>query len=235
MAYEEVSGKILYDAVIARLGGYGNAFDSEVIFGAINDGKDEVWAILKELNDEYFLEETQNSDAAADDYFANLAVNTREYDLPENLAAIKFIEVTNSGYEDVEFVYRDMGSEDFKAARRDSTASNTTQNTNPYYYTIGKQNRLIMAQFPEIAFALRIWYIKAWDDIETDQDIVDFAVAPYVKKIADFAVKRLVLALKDPELFSAWREEWRSSVVTFAQAAAPRNQADPEFVEDFLG
>jgi hypothetical protein len=76
--------------------------------------------------------------------------------------------------------------------------------------------------------------VKTIPDFETSDVIADILL-PYTKKIADYAVKKASLGLQDASQFAMWVEEWKADIKTVAESAGPRNQADAEFVEDFLG
>lgn len=218
-----------------HLSGYANAVDPEDILSAVNEGKDEVWAILKNLEDDYFVISSQTSDSSLDTYFAALNTSTREYALPNDFKEIRFIECTTVGYEGLKFTFRKLSDPGFQSARKAATADGVSSApSSEYLYTIVGAGTLMLANYPEIALTLKLWYVHGLNDLETDTPVVEI-ISPYVKKIADFAAKKLMIGLQDPEQFAAWKQEWSASVMTITTSASPRNQADPEFAQDFLG
>ena len=232
---EQLKGQNLIDLANARLAGYQNGIDSEALLSFLNEGKDEIWAILKNLNEEYFVTPSQSTDATADFYFAPLDPTVRQYTLPSDLREVKFIEVTTPSYTQLKFTYKDITDDDFRNARRDaSTQADSSTGCNEIYYTILGKNGLVLAQFPPAAVQLLIWYVRAIPDFETDQAI-DEVLYPYTKKIAEYAAKKTMLALQDPGQFSAWVSEWKQDVITVQNSAAGRNSADAVFVDDFWG
>lgn len=253
MAFAELRGSDLIRMVQRRLGGYANAYDNDVILDVINEGKDKVWSILKSLSSNYFQASTQFSDVTSTNYFGPLTGTQREYKLPDDFRAIRFIEVVTTGYEDVEFLMSNMTTPEWKAARR---ASNQLKNSNgvaKYYYDIAEADQgekltdpvtspatapggfeMVLAQFPETPLQLVVWYLRALPDIEADT-ILDQIVSPYSKYIANFAVEKCMKIVQDLQMSSSWLQSWRDDVITVAQSGGQINQADPTFVTDFLG
>lgn len=236
-------GQDLIDLANDRLAGLSNVVADRTLLSYINEAKDEIWAHLKNLNAEYFMQSTESTDSTQTNYFpkdlsgnplTTLQTTSRSYLLPSDLREIIMIEVTTKGYEQTVFTYRDINSEDFKTARRSANVDPTLTPTVEYFYAILGKNRFEMAQFPETNFSLTIWYIRSLPDFEAS-DNIDEILAPYSKKIADYAVKKAMIGSQDPTQFALWTQEWKADLVTVASSAGPRNQADATYVEDFLG
>jgi len=236
-------GQDLIDLANDRLAGLSNGVRDATLMSYLNEAKDEIWAVLKTEADEYFSQSTQNTDSTATNYFprdlsgaaiGTLQTSSRSYLLPDDLREIKFIEVTTKGYEQTVFIYRSITDDDFRSARRSASVDPTLTPSVEYFYTILGTNRFELAQFPEANFEMTIWYTRSLPDFEAG-DPVDDILLPYSKKIADYAVKKAMLGMQDQAQFEAWKQEWRDDLLTVAASAAPRNQADPEFVQDFLG
>lgn len=225
-----LTGSDLIQLTNDRLAGYQNAIDPRALIGFLNEAKDEIWVILKGLEKEYFIVATEYSDSNQTNYFGPLATNLREYSIPGDLRAVEFIECVTPGYETAEFVFRNINDDDFKDQRRAATLSQSTSGyCQEFLYTILGKNQLVLAAFPPVALQLVIWYLRALPDFE-DADAIDEILFPFSKKLADFACKKAMLAVQDPNQFMAWSAEWKSSVVMIAQGASPRNEADAEFV-----
>lgn len=224
----------LIDLANARLSGYQNAVDPQALDSFLNEGKDEVWAILKNLDKEYFMQKSQYTDAAAAHYFGPLQTNQREYDLPSDLRSIEFIECVTSGYENLAFVYQEINSETFKEVRRASLPAPSNVNQLSYLYTEVGKDQFVLAQFPAVSLQLVIWYIRDLSDYEPD-GVVDDLIFPYVKKIVSFAIQRIMLSVQDPVQFQMWSAAWKEDIKNIAQGASDRNDADPLFVDDFVG
>jgi len=235
MAETSLTGQDLLDLANARLLGYANAVDTDVLMSYLNEAKDEVWSVLKNLEDEYFVTSTQSTDATKVNYFGPMSTTVREYTLPVDFKEIKFIEILDKGYEQTVFTFKNITDNDFRSARRAASVDSTLTPSVEYFYAIVGKNQFVMAQFPEVAFQKPVlWYTRGILDFELS-DQVDEIVLPYTKKIANYAVKRITLGLQDTKLWAAWKEEWKADLMTIASTAAPRNEADPEFVDDFLG
>ena len=235
MAVDKLNGQDIIDMANARLAGYQNGIDADALLSFLNEGKDEIWALLKNLNEEYFVTPSQTTDSTALNYFPTLDPTKRQFTLPEDLREIKFIEVTTSNYTQLKFVYKDITDDEFRDARRDASTQNDASNScSEIWYTVVGKDQMLLAQFPPAAISLTIWYVRSLADFETDQD-VDEVLYPYSKKIAEYGAKKTMLALQDPGQFSLWISEWKQDVITVQNSAAGRNSADPVFTDDFWG
>lgn len=235
-----IHGSDLRTLAQAMLGGYANSIQDDVMFQFLNEGKNEIWMVLKELKQDYFAAFTQNTDPTMGNYFAPLNPNTRDYvdALPPDFHEMRFIEVTDLGYEDMRFSYRSISHPDFMEQRRAATNTpsqgiSSTSIAMFYYDIIGKRT-FMMASYPPIALHLTLWYIRIIPDFG-ENDALDEILYPYSQKLALFATKRATLANQDEQLFAAWKDEWKESIGRIATSASPRQTADPVFVQDFLG
>lgn len=236
MAVPIVYGQTLIDLTNDLLAGYSNGVDSRALLSYLNMAKDEVWAVTKELHEEYFQVFSQNTNSAADYYFPTLNTTTRNYTLPADLRSIEFIECTTPGFEGTEFVYAKLNSPEFRDERRESNAAQGPQpndsNNNSYHYSIAGKNQFVLAAYPTAALNVILWYTRALPDFEAS-DVVDEILFPFSKKLAEYAAKRVMLADQDAGQFAAWKSEWRDSLINLVQSEGTRNDADPQFVQDF--
>jgi hypothetical protein len=223
----------LMNAVLLRLAGRANAVTTDQLLSAINEGKDELWKALVTTTDDYFLQQTVTTPANGVNLFAALNTTTREYTLPLDCLRPRFIEVISPvGYERTKFFYRKINHSDFTEQRNQSTAAGPAGSTSSfitgtgiYFYTIGGKNTLILARFPEVAFTLRIWYVRALPD-GAQGSTLDETVLPFRTDIINFAVKRLSATGKDATAFALWSEAWRSSIINTIQVAGPRSETN---------
>lgn len=234
MPNNPINGQDLIDLTNARLAGYANAVSQDDLLGFLCQAKDQVWGILKEQDEEYFLTFSQATTSTNPYYFAPLNTTTREYDLPDDFQEIKFIEVLTQGFADLKFVYRDATQEDFRSARRGANANNTPlSNPDTMLYTIIGKGKFVLADYPPATLNLQLWYTRLIPDFEA-ADTIDEILFPFSKLLADFAAKRIMLATQDPTQFAAWSEAWREDVIAIAQGSGPRNQSDPTFVSGLM-
>lgn len=235
-AAQTKTGQELVKIVKDKLAGYGNAANPQTILMHLNEAKDEVWAVIKSLNDQNFVTFTQDQNNGLENYFPQLVAGTREYNLPSDLKEVKLIEVISpTDQADTKFIYRKMNHPDFTSARRSANMDPTTDVVSDYYYTIAGTNpaQFVMANYPALTMSIRMWYVRGIPDF-TLTSLVNDIVAPYDRKMTDFAVKRVLLG-SDLQSFEAWKAEWRDSLIMIAESSAPRNQADAVFVQDFEG
>jgi hypothetical protein len=236
MAVPQITGQYLIDLSNDLLGGYQGSVDSRALMSYINEAKDEIWSVIKELKDEYFQVFSQSTNSTGDFYFPQLVTSTRQYTLPEDLRSIQFIEITTAGYTDIEFRFAPLNSDDFREARKQSNTlggPDPTNNVDEIIYTIAGKDQFILASYPPANLSVTLWYTRALPDYEMS-DIIDEILCPYSKKIADFASQRVML-VADPAAFTVWKTNWRDGLINVTQAAAQRNDSDPVFVQEFWG
>lgn len=237
MSVPQITGQFLVDMTNDLLAGYANGVDSRALMTFLNMGKDEVWEVTKELHDEYFQVFSQSTSPTSDYYFPVLNTATRSYTLPADLRSIEFIEVTSATFCGNEFVYAKLNSPEFREERRSSNAlggPDTNNNRNKFLYSIAGKDQFVMASYPPANLTLVLWYTRALPDFEAS-DVVSEILFPFSKKLAEYAAKRVMLADQDAGQFAAWRTEWRDSLINLVQSSSSRNDADPQFVEDFEG
>lgn len=232
---QALTGKEVLDLVTIQLGGAANAHDEDDILRLINIGKDKVRRVVSMMREDYFVVQSQSSDATKDDYFAALSTSTREYTLPRGFLRIRFVECVTTGFEYVNFIYRPMAHPDFIQQRKSSTAQGTANNlTTPfdsYVYTISGKNKLVLAAYPQAAFLLRIWFERQLPDIEISEEIPEI-IQDFVGPIADFVVGRLTLK-DNRDAYVAWIKEWKDDLREIEAESKQRNIADPQVVTDF--
>ncbi|KKM84949.1 hypothetical protein LCGC14_1294000 [marine sediment metagenome] len=224
--------------------GFKGAFSEDQKVTRINKAKDEVWKVLKQLKEGYFMEESALT-GGLDNEFAAMVVGTREYDLPKDLAELRLIEVTGpTGYEEWNFIKVGMNSPRWREARMASTvygAGGTSQiDAGTILYDIvgpnasGRQ-RIVLASFPPVALELKLWYTRIVPDFTVPKAAAETLItflAPYVGAILTYAVKSL-LRLEDAGIAREWEREWLEDLRRTVSASSDRSEADIEVVEDF--
>jgi|SRR5579859_8157226 len=238
MSNPQISGQDLIDGLKINLGGLSNAFSVDQLLYFLNLGTQEVWAVIKSLDLDYFGDSSESTDPTQDEYVSTFVTNQREYNLPTNCREPRFIECTTAGFEDRIFEYRKFDDPLFAVARRQATANGPSGGATSgsiignYYYTIfGTQ--LILAQYPEATLTFKLWYISAIDDVTVNS--FPNVLHPFVKKIVDYATKRAVLSTQNGELEAAWKDEWLNTIKTLALSAGPRTSTNSIFVQDYTG
>lgn len=237
MAVPTVTGQDLVNMTNDLLGGYANGVDSRALLTFLNEAKDEVWSVTKELHEEYYQVLSQSTNSAADFYFPALSTGTRNYTLPADLRSIEYVEVTTPSYQGTDFVYAKLNSPEFRESRKASNAQggpDTNSNIGRYIYTIAGKNQFILASYPAANLALTLYYTRALPDFETS-DLVDEILFPFSKKLAEYAAQRAMLSLQDSSQFAMWKASWRDSLINLVQGSGTRNDADATFVADFEG
>lgn len=237
MAIPTITGQYLIDLANDLLGGYQNAIDSRQLLSYLNMAKDAVWEVTKELHEEYFQVFSQNTNSSADYYFPQLSTATREYTLPEDLRSIEFIECLDANYGNTKWVYAKLNSPEFREERqRSNTLGGPEPNNevNVYHYTIAGKDQFVMASYPVADHNISLWYTRALPDFEASSELGEI-LFPFTKKLAEYAAQKAMLSVQDPGQFAAWERDWRNSLINMVQGEGERNDADPQFVQDFTG
>lgn len=239
MSITVITGQYLVNMVNDLLGGYQNGVDSRAVLTHLNNAKDEIWSVTKELHDEYFQVFSQYTTSTATNYFPQLSTNVREYTLPEDLRSIEFVEVqqpTGTGTM-AKFNYVKINSPAFKEARlRSNTLGGPEPNNTEeaYLYSIAGHDQFVLASYPSQPYSLVLWYTASLADFEAT-DVINDILFPFSKKMAEYATKGCMMSLQDPAGFAAWTAQWKTTLVNLVQGSDPRNNADPVFVTDFTG
>lgn len=229
------SGQSILDAIRVNLGPLANAFTVDQLLYFANRGVQQVWMVLRSLDLDYFGDASQDVTQSQENFFADLSTTSREYPLPENCREPRFIEVLTDGFQDRRIVYRKFEDPEFQAARRSATASGPNGGSSQlgeYFYTI-LGTKMILAQYPEAALKIKIWYVKSIDDISVEE--VPDILEPYADSIADYAVERAIKSSRNLELDADWMQTWKADVQALALSAGPRTSTDPIFIFDYTG
>ena len=237
MSITQITGQYLINMTNDLLGGYSNGIDSRALLTFLNNAKDEIWSVTKELHDEYFQVFSQNTTSTATNYFPQLSTTVRAYTLPEDCRSIEFVEVQQpiGGGPLAVFTYAKLNSPAFKAEREAANIRGGPDNNScRYLYSIAGHDQFVLANYPSQAYNITLWYTASIADFEATDVIVDI-LFPFSKKMAEYAAKAAMMALQDPQGFAAWTQQWRASLINLVQGTGERNDADPTYVVDFVG
>lgn len=230
--FHEWEGQEVIDECNHKLLGYAGSVPNEVLLSYLNEGKDAVWAILKEAKQGHLKTASQFTVSTALNYFAPIIPGTREYSLPLDFRDMEFIECLTPGYEDIKFTYLRQNNPRYQEARKGATALGSgAPGQWEFYYDILGNRTISFAQYTPNNLNVVLWYSRAIADIDPDSPI-DGIIMPYPRLIATYGVKRATIALQDLALFDRWKEEWKEQILSAAATAGERQDADPEFVID---
>jgi hypothetical protein len=238
-------GQDLIDGTNSRLAGYQNAIDSDALLSFLNEAKDDVWALLKNLHTEYFETSSQNTDPTQVNFFPldqygnqlagnTLQTNLRQYTLPADLREIKWIEEQAPGFQHISYRYSPIDSEEWRLARQSANIDPSITPNFTMHFTISGANQFVLAEYPQTTLMPTLWYIRSLMDFQA-MDQLDQILFPYSKKMMDYAAKKTMLALQDAQQWENWAAQWREDLHMVETGASPRNQMDAEYVQDFLG
>lgn len=227
-------GQEFVDRVNYRLAGYANSVSYLSLLDFVNEAANEVWGVLKSLNEDYFLQFSQNTNSSNPYYFPPLVPGTREYTLPADFKAMRWIEPTTPGYTDEQFILTTPSKSDFRNARQSANQSPTNGNVNAssFLYCVIGTNTISFADYFPTTINVTLWYVRGIPRFEATDPVPDI-IDPFATKAVDYVVQKVMLANQDVAQFNTWKEEWRNDVIFIAQDGGTRNQANASFVEDF--
>lgn len=152
----------------------GSGWKNSNILEQINDAKDEAQFLIRKANEDYFLVVGNTS--------VSLTVSDRSYTLPSDFLTLKNIRVTTTGYERTKFTPKDSSSPEF--VHNYSIPQSEGGSTFHFYFDIVADRTLLISNFPAVAMATEIDYIKFLTDytLATDStlDIKDVLLR-YIK------------------------------------------------------
>jgi len=229
-----LSGQDILDRIRVRLGSLANVFTTDQLLSFAEDGMQEVWAVIKSFDQDYFGDQSQNTDSTAEDtYFATLSTSTRDYELPQGCREVRGIQCLTSGFEYIRFFQVPFESNDFQRARRAATASGSNHAGGEYHFTVFG-TRLVLAEFPEANVDIQLWYIKSLNKLAVDTVISDI-LYPFSGKIVEYAVQKATASAREAEMTVVWQQQWKQSVVTLGESTGPRASVTPMFIDDYFG
>jgi len=234
----------LLSALDLELLGFKGAFSEDQKIGRINKGKNELWKVLKQLKEGYFMEDSALT-GGLDNEFPNLTTTDREYNLPKDLAELRFIEVTDPlAHREWSFEKIGMNSPRWREARLSSTLTGAGNASrlgagNVLYDIVGPDDtgrqRMILASYLPVVMSLKLWYTRVVPDFTIPkvaaENLVTF-LAPYITPILTYATKSL-LRLEDAGIAKEWEKDWFEDLRRTVSASSDRSEADIEVVEDF--
>jgi hypothetical protein len=197
--------------------------------------------VLRSLDLDYSVDQSQSTDTTQDSFIAVLDPTKREFDLPNDCREVRSIECTTGGYEGIVFEFRQLSDMTFQQMRRDASVAgagsgngNVWANGGKTYFTTFGANTLMFAAYPVAAITLRIWYVKATSDLTADTPLVD-VLYPFSRKVVDYAVQKAMLSVRQETLSQGWMIEWKDGVKTIATTAGPRVSTNPIFIQESWG
>ena len=209
--------------------------NSEIDF-AINLCKDELWKVIREAREDFFLYRSSTTPYRS----LSIVANTHSYELWSDLVEIRQIipdPSATDGTEEYTYTPLDVSHPDFIAARLTSTGTTATSGypSRFFYDIIGSQHDgvflLHIAPTPQIAHTTFITYIRSLPDMTSDDHTCD--IPPEHHKIivpmaADFLMK------KDRDNgYAIWREDWKERLAGVKASIAYRQTAKTEYVQRF--
>jgi len=201
--------------------------------GLYNAAQLAVWKILtsrKPMNN-WFVVESQGTSALAVDYFAPLAVGTRDYALPPNFHHIRLIECATTDYVGTKFRKDNMDSPQFKEAREATSA--TPFGSEVLYDIIGTNpGRIMFSGYPPAALDVRLWYCKSPAKLTLLADSLDEFPPESIALMARWAVTQFLLGA-DQGKWADFERQW-STEIERAVFGDMRDDTGPTVVQGFL-
>lgn len=201
----------------------------------LNRAKDRVWMEVRKVKDDFFDITRSSTDGAltilGEAYNASsfaLAVGTRDYTLPPDVAEVALIEVITTSYEDVRFIKRALSHPDMRSA----LALREPTSPGLIYFALLGERTLRIAPMVDVALDIRLTYTAVVPDLASEGDTLEMP-HPLYKAVEEYATASALKMDRDPNA-AAWEATGNASLATFFGAHARQTQ-DPEFVTPYLG
>lgn len=242
-----VSLSFTIDALLAvlddELHGLKGAFSEPQKIRRLNKAIDQVWAILKELREGYFLVSSQSADSAKDDFFPQLTTSDTEVSLPKNFGEMRWIETTSpTTLAGLRFLRTKMSEEVFREERIEQNSGQTGASSlidSIHYDIIGPgatgRQTMVLARPVTQAVTAKLWYIRTLPKFGVPKVVLEELAAvlsPYVHSVVTYATKSL-LQSENKEASMKWEQDWREDLRRSIDSAQIRQSADPDTVQDF--
>jgi len=194
-----------------KLRRHAGSIDTADKVAALEEAQQEVWSTLLRASAAWFVAESQNVTSGNDDFFPVLVPATREYSLPKNFHQMYYVDVFESGQEDLEFLSAYMDATKYKKKRRSGAATNTGEKE--YYYDVVGTNpsRFVMAQALPTTIAsldVKLFYVKILDRLADETDSIDDTILPFIGPATSYAASMLAAGVGAEELSSYWMKHW---------------------------
>ena len=202
---------------------------------------DAVWMECRKLKADFFLLQRTSTDGSVtiygDSYTTSsfaIVAGTTDYTLPMDLAELRRIDATTSGYESVVFRHADLATSTMRAYR----AQTTNQDPTVIWFDVIGERTLTIAPKCSVALDLRLWYVPRTMIFSTaGASLMDFATDtdelalphPLYLAVEEMATMRAQLMDRDPSATN-WEQMAERTVRRFFGAHARQSQ-DPEVVE----
>jgi len=207
------------------------SFERDSKVALLNVAQIELWKILvgTDPQDNWFVQESQDTDSSAVDFFGPITTTSRDYPLPNNLHQMRAIEVTNTGLEGIRFTKARLDSGEFRQQRGSQLQFDTEALYDLYGVSPG---RIIFSAFPKQTLNVKLWYARkptAWTEAT---DVVDDYPFDTHSIIADYAVKRGLMGITD-KAFYLFERAWAERVIRWLTTYR-RDNTDVSVVDGFL-
>jgi hypothetical protein len=219
--------RILIDSRL-RLGDLSvHQYPEALLLSAANEGKNDLVRLLRAVREDYFKSTGTGSISAT------TAPNTSEITLPTDFAELKTIEITNSGYEHIDFEPMDRADNRFKDAAIDGGDFNSGYGK--FYYDTNSSGVSIMELSPgsDIALAYKVHYIKTIADM-TQLEIGPTGIpAEFWDYVTTYVICE-VLRSRGDERLSGYLDKLASQSVSIQGVASSRQIMHPKYVRGFM-
>ena len=209
--------------------------DTEVNW-AVNFVKDELWKIIKDAREDFFLYLTGTTPY----YSLSIVANTHTYTLPTDLVEVRQIipdPTATDGTEGYRYTNLDINHPDFIRARLSSTGVSATAGTPTefYYDLVGSKYDgtlyLHLAPTPQTSHTIFITYIRSLPDMITDSHTCD--IPPEHHKImVPMTISYLMMKDRD-QGYEIWKADWKDRLNQVKSTIAKRQTAGGETVISF--
>jgi hypothetical protein len=201
-------------------------YPEPLLISAANEGKNELVKIIKQAHQNYFEATTSITIPVAAVPLAS------EVTLPTDFSSLRDIYVTQSGYEDIGFIYRQHSDYQFRQAL--IAGGSFGSGTGTFFYDIVGDRTLRLAPGSDMALTAEIAYIKMISDMSLPTDAPTGIPSEHWDYIITWMVcEGLRFKQKSNELI-IWEAKKEYQKQMIIASVNDRQVREPKFVTGFM-
>jgi hypothetical protein len=199
--------------------------DPELVLAA-NEAKNELVKIIRQSKRDYFTTASTFSISPAPAQWIPTG-----FVLPDDFSQLKDIQITDAGYEWIQFVHIDMADPRFK--QMIETGGSFASGEGFFYYDIAGRESVIVAPSPDIVLNGIMYYSQTVPDMAFPTDEPTGIPIEHQDFIVNFIVCECLRETNDPQL-SGYLDKLEKQREMLLESLADQQVREPQFVRGFM-
>lgn len=198
--------------------------DPELVIAA-NEAKDDLVAILRQAKRDYFVT-TSTFSVTATPYPYQCG-----FTLPSDFVQLKDLQITDAGYEWIEFVHIDMADPRFKGMA--SIGGSFLNGEGFFYYDIVGRGSIVLAPAPELTLNGLMYYANSIGDMAFPTDTPSGIPEEFHDYLVTYVVAECLRETGDGQL-QGYLDKLEKAREDILQISADQQVREPQFVRGFM-